>query len=87
MTYVPPTYGPTFWGCYGYARPIAHDPGHYRADTVVTVETSIYSLSEDRLLWVATSETMNPKSVDSLVADGAKAVRQELERSKLIPER
>jgi hypothetical protein len=87
VTYVPPSYGPTFWGYYGYARPMAYDPGYIRTDTVVRVETSIYSLREDRLLWVASSETMNPKSVDTLVAEVAKAVRAELERSKLIPER
>jgi len=53
----------------------------------VRVETSIYSLRQDQLLWVATTETMNPKSVDSLIEDVAKAVRRELEREKLIPER
>ena len=87
VTYVPPTYGPTFWGYYGYARPMAASPGYYRTDKVVRVETSIYSLREDRLLWVATTETMNPSSVNSLVEDVAKAVRRELERAKLIPER
>jgi hypothetical protein len=87
VTYVPPSYGPTFWGYYRYAHPIVYEPGYYRSDKFVRVETSIYSLSEDRLLWVATTETMNPESVDSLVEDVAKAVRRELERAKLIPER
>jgi hypothetical protein len=53
----------------------------------VRVETSIYTLREDQLLWVAPTETMNPKSVGSLVEDVAKAVRREREREKLIPER
>jgi hypothetical protein len=87
VTYVPPSYGPTFWGYYRYAGPITYDPGYYRADQIVRVETSIYSLRQDQLLWVATTETMNPKSVGSLVEDVAKAVRRELERDKLIPER
>jgi hypothetical protein len=87
VTYVPPSYGPTFWGYYGYARPIAYNPGYYRSDQIVRVETSIYSLRADQLLWVATTDTMNPKSVDSLVEDVAKTVRRELEREKLIPER
>jgi len=86
VTYVPPSYGPTFWGYYNYARPIAYDPGYYRTDQLVSVETSIYSLREDRLLWVATTETMNPKSIDALVEDVAKTVRDELVKEKLIPE-
>ena len=87
VTYVPPSYGGTFWGYYGYAYPISYAPAYYRADKVVRVETSIYSLREDRLLWVATTKTINPDSVDSLVAEVAKAVRRELEHEKLIPQR
>jgi hypothetical protein len=87
VTYVPPSYGPTFWGYYGYAFPATYAPAYYRSDKIVRVETSIYSLRQDQLLWVATTETMNPESVASLVDDVAKAVRRELEREKLIPER
>jgi hypothetical protein len=50
VTYVPPSYGPTFWGFYGYARPMVYAPGYARTDQIVRVETSIYSLREDRLL-------------------------------------
>ena len=87
VTYVPPTYGPTFWGYYGYAAPMMAQPGYYRSDQVVRVETSIYSLSEDRLLWVATTESMNPKSVADLVEEVAAAVRKELQRQGLVPEK
>jgi hypothetical protein len=87
VTYVPPSYGPTFWGYYRYAYPMAYQPGYTRTDVAVRVETSIYSLSQDQLLWVATTETMNPDSVDSLVDEVAETVRRELERAKLIPER
>jgi len=87
VTYVPPSYGPTFWGFYGYATPRVYDPGYYRSDEVVRVETSIYSLKEDRLLWVATTETMNPKSVPDLVGEVAEQVRKELERAGLVAQR
>ena len=87
VTYVPPSYGPTFWGYYAYAMPTTYAPAYYRADQIVRVETSIYSLSQDRLLWVATTETLNPKNVPSLVEDVAKAVRRELQKEKLIPDR
>lgn len=87
VTYVPPTYGPSFWGFYGYAHPRISDPGYYRSDQVVRVETSIYSLTEDRLLWVGTTESTNPQSVDELVEEVAAAVRRELERAQLVPAR
>jgi hypothetical protein len=85
VTYTPPSYGPSFWGYYRYARPLAYDPGSYRTDDVVLVETSIYSLTSDKLLWVGTTETLNPKSLPDVVDDIAKAVRGELLRRDLIP--
>lgn len=87
VTYVPPTYGPTFWGYYGYAWPMAYDPGYYRTDQILRLETSIYSLTQDQLLWVGTTETMNPRSMPETIEEVAKAVRDELEREKLIPSR
>ena len=85
VTYMPPSYGPSFWGYYGYAWPMAYDPGYYRTDEVVLVETSIFSLTRDRLLWVGTTETLNPTSLPDVVRDIAKAVRGELLRRDLIP--
>jgi len=87
VTYVPPTYGPTFWGYYGYARPVARTPGYYRTDQILRLETSIYSITQDQLLWVGTTETMNPSSLPETVEAVVTAVRDELERDKLIPTR
>lgn len=86
LTYVPPSYGPTFWGYYGYAWPRAYDPGYVRKDMIVRIETSIYSVSRDSLLWVGTTETMNPSTLPELVNEVAEAVRKELLKDKLIPE-
>jgi len=85
VTYMGPSYGPTFWGYYGYAWPIAYDPGYYRTDDVVLIEVSIFSLTRDRRLWVGTTETLNPTSLPDMVSDIAKAVRSELLRRDLIP--
>jgi len=84
VTYVPPTYGPTFWGYYRFAGP-GYSPGYVQTDQVVRVETSIYSVRNDKLVWVGTTDTMNPNSVSALVKDVAKTVRKELERTGAIP--
>lgn len=85
VTYVPPTYGPTFWGYYGYAWPTAISPGYYRSDQVVIVETAIFSLARDQLLWLGTTKALNPKSLPDLVDEVAESVRGELIRRDLIP--
>jgi hypothetical protein len=84
VTYRPPTYR-TFWGYYGYAWPVAVDPGFYQVSDVVQLEIAIFSLTHDQALWVGTTETINPKSLPELVDDVAKAVRGELVRNDLIP--
>jgi hypothetical protein len=84
VTYVPPTYR-TFWGYYGYAWPVAINPGFYQATEVVQLEIAIFSLTQDKVLWVGTTETIEPKSLPQLVDDVAKAVRGELLRRDLIP--
>jgi hypothetical protein len=83
VTYRPPSYGPTFWGYYGYTR--AYDPGYYHSDQLVRVETSIYSIAQDKLLWVGTTETVNPKSLGVLIEEVGKAVREELVLEGAIP--
>jgi hypothetical protein len=85
VTYVPPSYGPTFWGYYRYAWPQAYDPGYYRKDRIVSIETSIYSVTRDALLWVGTTETMNPTSLPKTIEEVTKAVRAELVHDQLIP--
>ena len=85
VTYVPPNYGPSFWVYYGGAWPIAYDPGFYQANEVVVLEVSIFSLARNQLIWIGTTETLNPTSLPDLVDDMAKAVRGELLKRDLIP--
>jgi len=87
VTYVPPTYGPTFWGYYGRAWPATYSPGYQRTDKLVRVETSVYSVQSDKLIWVGTTETMNPKSVPDLVDDVAKAVAADMRKHGLLAAR
>jgi hypothetical protein len=86
VTYVPPSpsagYG--FWGWYGWAAPIAYDPGYYDVDTVVRVETNLYDLDGDKLLFTSTSETVDPDGVRDLTDDVLQAVGERLERQGVI---
>ena len=82
-TYVPgsPSYG--FYDYYGGAR-YAGSPGYVVTDTIATVETRIYSVTEGKLIWSGTSETFNPSNIKENVGDIAKAVIEELRKEKLL---
>ena len=49
-----------YWG----AVPGMYSPGYITQDTIVLLETNIYRVSDEALIWSATSETFNPGDVD-----------------------
>jgi hypothetical protein len=90
LEYVPGTtsYGPTyyqpFWGYYGYASPMMYDPGYYTTTQIVRMETNIYSLASEELLWSGHSETTDPTSLNDLIDSVARAAAGELVKQGLI---
>lgn len=76
-------YYSSFWGYYGYGWGSAYIPGSVDRDTVVVVETTIYSLPRNQLLWAAVSETKNPATVQRFIEELVKASVKELQKQGL----
>ena len=80
-----------FWGPPGWGRPgywgwgwgFASAP-MIQTDTVVSVETLIFDLTRDKLVWVATSRTTNPSNVPSFIRELSRAAAGALRRQGLI---
>ncbi len=68
---------------YGYTMPT----GMITTDTLVRIETNIYSIADQKLLWSGVSETFNPTSVKSSANEIADAVRKKLVKDKLLEEK
>ena len=81
-TWMNPYYG-TLWGYYGYGWGSLYIPGSYSQDTIVVVETTIYSVPKDKLLWAGVSETKNPKDLRRFVEDLVKESVKELHKQGL----
>jgi len=71
-----------YWGGYygiGWADPWVDKAPDTRVDIVVTVETFVFSLPQNKLVWTGTSATTNPKNAEKLVhqlaTDGVKELR------------
>jgi hypothetical protein len=75
-----------FWGggFYGYGWRGAWRGPQVRTDTYVHIETLLYDLRRNELVWAGQSKTMNPRDVESFVADLARAVGEELAAAGLI---
>lgn len=87
VTYVPgsyPSYYGSFWGYYGYAWPALYMPDYVYTDKIVQVETMIFSIKDDKLLWTSTTESTNPESARDVVAGVAKAIYKEAKKQGMV---
>jgi hypothetical protein len=86
MGYWGAPYYASFWGggYYGYGWGAVYDPGYLRTDTIVSVETLVYDMKADKLVWAGRSETTNPSRVDTLVKELVAAAANEMRKQGLI---
>lgn len=84
--YSKPPYN-NYWGsgfyALGWGQPWV-DPMGQTVDMVVTVDTLIYSLNQNQLVWAGKSRKTNPASVRALVKELAGDAAEELRKQELI---
>jgi hypothetical protein len=80
-----PRYNRFYGGYYNYGWNSPWDRGiEVRTNTIVHVETLVYSLVQNKLVWGGQSKSTNPSNVDQLIKDTARKVANELARLGLI---
>lgn len=83
--YMGPMYGPYWGGYWGYGWGGAWAPApDIRTDTIVTVETLVYSLKQNKLVWAGQSQTTNPGKVDAFVRELAAGAGREMKKLGLL---
>ena len=80
-----PRYGRLYGGYWGYGWTHAHDPGYLQVDKIVKVETLVYSLDRDELVWAGVSRSVDPKQIDPFIHELAEAVAAQMEKVGLLP--
>ena len=63
---------------------VSYSSGSVQTETLVTVETAVYSLDQNKLLWAGTSQSHNPHGMQSLIIEVADAVSGQLSKQGLI---
>jgi hypothetical protein len=89
--WVPGTWSGPYYG-YGYGYGTMDywgmsDPGHYETNTVLRMETNVYELPSEQLIWAASSKTTNPKNLKELVNETIDIVAKQLKKEGLISEK
>ena len=77
-SYVP---GTAYGGWYGYRYA---SPGYYQEDKTFYVETNVYSLTENKLLWSGTTSSLNPSNLDKTIDAIIAALKGQMQQQKLI---
>jgi hypothetical protein len=82
--WVGPQYG-RFWGGYwGWGWGTVWEPAYLTVDKIVKVETLVYSLERDELVWAGVSRTFDPIGINDFIAELATAVSERMEKDGLI---
>jgi hypothetical protein len=70
------TYTATWDSASGWSTP--YNPSDMRSDTVVVVETLVYDLGQDKLVWAGQTQSTSPKKVDGLIREIAATTAAQL---------
>lgn len=86
-TYQPATwttsYYQSFWGYYGNSWSAVYAPGYTRDERFVSLETLIFDVRGNALVWAGMSTTENPKSGQAVVAEVVKEAVKEMQKQGL----
>ncbi len=73
ITYYP-TYYRSFSGYYYRSWSNYSTPGYYSTTKTYTIETNVYSIKEDKIIWSGITETTNPAGLQKMTEEVANAV-------------
>lgn len=74
----------SYWGSYGWGWGVVYEPAYGYPETVVSIETRLYDVVTDRLMWAAVSQSRNPSDVVELVRKLAGDAMRQMETEGLI---
>jgi hypothetical protein len=88
------TYEPAFWagpnyhqfwgGYWDWGWGTVWEPAYLRTDRIVKVETLVYSLEQDQLVWSGVSRTLNPSEIEGFVPELAAAASKQMASERLF---
>ncbi|MBE9567186.1 MAG: hypothetical protein IMF14_00725 [Proteobacteria bacterium] len=87
MDYQPMYGGGYYGGMYSYyphVNTYVTSPGYYTTHETYTIETNLYDVETEELVWSARSRTFSPESVDEVIVDLTKLLISDLKDKKLI---
>lgn len=84
--YYPPVhpYYNNFWGYYNYWQPLALDQGYYVQNKIYFIETNLYDIGNEKLIWSAQSRTYEPGDLESFSKEFADVIVLKMQVDEVI---
>jgi hypothetical protein len=76
-----------YYGFYNYAWGYVSWPTIYGEDVEFDLETRLYDVKTETLIWAGETKTTNPKTTGEAIGQVVEAVMKELEKNGLLPKR
>ena len=77
-------YYSSFWGYWGQSWTTVYEIGTQTSPRRVAIETLIYSVEQDQLIWAGKSESTDPKDVRSFAKQLVDAIGEEMRKAGLV---
>ena len=86
-SYVPGTTTSFYGGYgryYGYGAGMYSTPGYYTTDKNYFVETTVYTVNPDKLVWTGTTKTVNPSKLEKTVNEIADVISEKMKKDGFL---
>lgn len=61
-----------------------NNPNYYVTTKVYTIETNVYSIKENKIIWTALTESTDPKGVEKMTAEISKVVYNQMVKDSFV---
>jgi hypothetical protein len=81
------TPAPGYYGMYGYyhsSYAFVSSPGYIQENTIVKLETNVYDVGTEKLVWSGVSETLNPETAQDVANSVAFMLVDDMRKSNII---
>jgi len=82
--YYSPGYYGGMYGYHGYVTTYVQQPGYYTEEQTYILESNLYDVKTEELVWTTRSRTYSPQSMDEAIGDISRLIIADLATRKLI---
>lgn len=77
-------YGYGYRGYYGSRYEAVYQPGYTTTDTIVQLETRVYSAVSEKLIWAGKTKSINVSSADKIIKELVSVVVDDMKKNGLL---